>query len=141
MSLEVSFSVSWQEFNAIMKLGGSSGHGSDWTTYALKNLPALKAILGESRGAELAVHIETGAIVALVPVRGSRTSQVRQPRPAETIPGPPPAFDTEEVPTKVERMPPLPFPPPLSRAPPRIEVPISPFSPKRTKTGGDDQDE
>lgn len=116
MAVEVTFQVSWHEFNAIMKLGGSTGYGGDWTSYALQRAPNLKAILGDKRAAELVVHIESGAVIQLVPTPGSRVSQVKQPR---TIPGPPPSFSSEEVPTKVDRLPPLPFPPSTSRIPPK----------------------
>jgi hypothetical protein len=119
MATEVTFQVSWHEFNAIMKLGGSTGYGGDWTSYALKRAPDLRAILGDRRAAELVVHIESGAVVQLVPTPGSRVSQTKMPSVAKTLPSPPPTVSDEEVPTKVEKLPPLPFPPSTSRIPPK----------------------
>jgi hypothetical protein len=123
--VEAEFQVTWEEFHSILRLGGDAG--SLWASHALKNAKRLANILGDRRAAELVVLLETHSNVLLVPISGSRVSQTQQPKPA------PPAI-------------PLPFPPPLNRAPPsthvatrtdevreKIEVDTHPLSPNAHK--------
>lgn len=124
---EGEFKVTWEEFHSILRLGGNTN--ANWAPCAMRDTPALKRILGISRGAELIVLLESCSVVKLVPTPGSRVSQARQSQ-ADTVPAPPPNF-SERAATQVAV--PLPFPPPLSRAPPKTEVPISPYSPTKPK--------
>lgn len=116
---EAEFKVTWEEFHAILRLGGDAG--SHWAKHAMKNAKRLEEILGKQRGAELITLIESHSQVLLAPTPGSRVSQSRQPKVVRTPV--PPSFSDE----------PLPTPPPLSPPPPKVEVPMSPFSPPRAK--------
>ena len=119
MPTEAEFRVTWEEFHAILRLGGDAG--SHWAKHALQNAKRLEEILGKQRGAELITLIECHSQVLLAPTPGSRVSQSRQPKVVRTPV--PPSFSDE----------PLPTPPPLSPPPPKVEVPMSPFSPPRAK--------
>jgi hypothetical protein len=112
VATEAEFKVTWEEFHSILRLGGDAGW--HWVPSALRETKRLANILGDQRAAELVVLLETHSNVLLVPTPGSRVSQTRQPKPA------PPSI-------------PLPFPPPLSRAPPKIEVNTHPLSPNAHK--------
>jgi hypothetical protein len=125
MATEAEFRVTWEEFHAILRIGGDAG--SHWAAHALKNAKRLANILGDKRAAELIVLIESHSQVLLAPMAGSRVSQSRQPK---TVPSPPPSFPS---PLSVPQSVPLPFPPPLSRAPPKIEVATHPLSPNAHK--------
>ena len=116
---EAEFKVTWEEFHAILRLGGDAG--SHWAKHALQNAKRLANILGDKRGAELITLIECHSQVLLAPTPGSRVSQSRQAKVVRTPV--PPSFSDE----------PLPLPPPLSPPPSKVEVPMSPFSPPRAK--------
>ena len=126
MPTEAEFRVTWEEFHAILRLGGDAG--SHWAKHALQNAKRLEEILGKQRGAELITLIESHSQVLLAPTPGSRVSQSRQ---AKSTYAPTPPSSPGETPATLDQ--PVPLPPPLSPPPPKVEVPMSPFSPPRAK--------
>lgn len=121
MPTEAEFRVTWEEFHAILRLGGDAG--SHWAKHALQNAKRLEEILGKQRGAELITLIESHSQVLLAPTPGSRVSQSRQ---ARSTYAPTPPSSPGETPTTLDR--PVPLPPPLSPPPSKVQVPTHPLS-------------